>query len=381
MRILAVTGSRADWGYLAPVLTQLRSDPRFDAHLLVTGQHLEGAEGGSKAAILAEGFAIDAEVPLDLSGDTALAMSEGFARCMVGCAEAIASLKPDVIVLMGDRYETLAAATSATMARVPIVHLCGGDVSEGAIDDAIRHAISKLAHLHFPTNTDAEKRLHQMGENPQHVHMVGSTGLDRLLAVPVMEKAVFFEAIGFVPRVKNLVVTIHPVTLASDPAADARALATALAGLSSTTGIIFTGTNIDPGYKAISDLITAFVDRHDNAVMRPSMGSKLYVNALRHCDAVVGNSSSGLYEAPSLSLPTVNIGIRQQGRLRAPSVIDCAGEAPAIAIAIEEALRRGRTTGNNPYGDGQASRRIVEVMSSLKHPSKLLLKSFHGAGP
>lgn len=283
------------------------------------------------------------------------------------------------MLLLGDRYETLACASAAMLARVPIVHLCGGDISEGAVDDVIRHAVSKLSHLHFPTNSDAARRLRQMGEAPERVHMVGSTGLDLLLATPIMPRDAFFDRLKLQPRKHMLLVTMHPVTLA-DPAAEARALVTALAALGDDVGLIISGTNADTGRHGITRLLEDLAATRPGTVLVPSLGNALFVNALAHCDCMVGNSSLGLYEAPSLGIPTVNVGIRQQGRLRASSVTDCAAEPDVIRAAIVAALGRGRVSTRNPYGDGHASRRIVEVLKTLGDPALLLHKTFHEVG-
>ncbi len=377
MRILAVSGSRADWGYLVKPLEALKADHVFEVSLAVTGQHLELASGNTVAAIRELGHSIDAIVDAALSGDTAYDTTVGLARIVAGMADVIARLSPDMMIVLGDRYEILGVAIAAMLARVPLIHLCGGDVSEGALDDSIRHAVSKLSHLHFPTNADAARRLVQMGEDPARVHMVGSTGLDLLLSVPVMTRAEFFERVGLVPRRQNLMVTAHPVTLAADPVADARALVAALSAIGDDIGLIISGTNADTGRHGITKLLNKLVAQRPSAILMPSLGNALYVNAMAHCDCIVGNSSSGLYEAPSMGIPTVNIGSRQDGRLRAASVRDCVAEPAAISAAIAAALAGGRVKVGNPYGDGQASRRIVEVLKAVADPASLLRKSFH----
>lgn len=379
MRLLAISGSRADWGYLVKPLQALRAASGFDVRLAVTGQHLEDASGRTIDAIRTAGFAVDAIIDPMMTGDDARDTTKSMARIMAGAADVLTGLKPEMVLVLGDRYEILACASAAMMARVPIVHLCGGDVSEGAVDDVIRHAVSKLAHLHFPTNADAARRLLQMGEEPSRVHLVGSTGLDLLLDTPRLARNEFFARAAFEAGHHNILVTVHPVTLAADPAADARAVVAALDRLDADTGILVTGTNADTGRLGITEMLQDFVARRSGAKLVPSLGSALYVNAMAHCDCMVGNSSSGLYEAPSMGLPTVNVGSRQDGRLRAASVVDCAAEPGAIVAAINKVLEAGRVHADNPYGDGQASRRIVEVLKTINDPAGLLRKHFHEA--
>ena len=377
LRIMVVSGSRADWGYLSVPLALLRDDSSFALSLVVTGQHLDAASGNSASVIAGEGFTIAARVAMTPEGDNPQAVTSAMGNGLADFSDVIAALKPEVMLLLGDRYEILVAATAAMMARVPIAHLAGGDITEGAIDDAIRHAISKMAHLHFPTNTEAAKRLARLGENPAHIHAVGSTGLDRLLKVRRLARDDLFARIGFTPRRRNLLVTLHPVTLDADPLHDAEAALEALHGLGDEFGIIFTGSNADVGGTTLSGRLREFVQSHENAILHPSLGSELYVNAITHCDAVLGNSSSGLYEAPSLKVTTVNIGTRQNGRLRATSVIDCEATAEAIRSAIAKALTLDCSATVNPYGDGHAAERIVTVLKQIGDPASLLRKRFH----
>ena len=377
LRIMVVSGSRADWGYLSVPLALLRDDSSFALSLVVTGQHLDIASGNSASVIADDGFTIAARVAMTPEGDSPQAVTSAMGNGLAGFSDVIAALKPEVMLLLGDRYETLVAATAAMMARVPIAHLAGGDITEGAIDDAIRHAISKMAHLHFPTNTEAAKRLARLGENPAHIHAVGSTGLDRLLKVRRLARDDFFARIGFTPRRRNLLVTLHPVTLDPDPHRDAEAALEALHELGDEFGIIFTGSNADAGGITLTDRIKDFIQAHENAALHPSLGTELYVNAMAHCDAVLGNSSSGLYEAPSLKVPTVNVGTRQDGRLRATSVIDCEGTPDAIHSAIARALILDCSATVNPYGDGHAAERIVMVLKQIGDPASLLRKRFH----
>lgn len=378
MRILAVTSTRADWGLLVPVLAALRSDAAFQLELLVTGQHLQDPDGAA-AALAADGFVADHVVDLGLGAkDDAAAVSGAMGKATAGIGAAILASKPDLVLMLGDRYEILAAASAAVVCRVPIAHLCGGDVTEGAFDDACRHAITKMANLHFPTNAQAAVRIAKMGEDPANVHLVGSTGLDRVRAVQPLGRAEFFQAVGLPDGAPTLLVTVHPATLAEDPILECRALLSALKQLPDVS-VLVTGSNADPGGAAIDGLMRDFVAERANAAFFASLGSSRYFSALTHCDAVVGNSSSGLYEAPSFAIPTVNIGTRQDGRPRAASVLDCPPEVDAILAAIGGALSQGRVSVENPYGDGHAAPRIVEVLSGVHDPARLVRKAFRDA--
>jgi UDP-hydrolysing UDP-N-acetyl-D-glucosamine 2-epimerase len=372
--ILAVTGARADWGLLVPVLRALRSDPAFHLRLAVTGQHLMPGSP-SLAEIAEDGFAIDHRLDISLTGDSTLAVTKSMGLAVIGLAELIDRARPDLIMLLGDRFEIHAAATAALVAKVPVAHLSGGDVTEGAIDDAFRHGITKMAHLHFVTNADARRRVIQLGEDPAHVFNVGNPGLDRIREIEPSSKEEFFASIGLQPQRRNLLITFHPVTLADDSDRQCAAMLDALATLGEI-GMIFTGSNADPGARAIDHMTKSFAANRRNAVFIPSLGFRRYASALHHVDAVVGNSSSGLTEAPRFRIPTVNIGDRQKGRPRAASVVDCAPQAKAIAAAIGKAFALDCANVENPYGDGHAVERIVAALKTVGDPNSLLKKRF-----
>lgn len=375
LSICAVTGGRADWGLLSVPLARLRDHPAFDLKLVLTGQHLAPGGEGGVAAIESE-FRVDGRLDMLLAADTPVAVTKSLGLAVVGFADILARLRPDLLLVLGDRYEILAAVQAALVARVPVAHLCGGDLTEGAMDEAIRHSISKMAHIHFVSNVDAGRRLRQLGEDPARVHCVGSPGLDLVRQVPVLERDALFAAIGFVPRRRNLLVTFHPATLDEDSVGHCAEMLAALDALGPDTGLIFTGVNADTGARAVSERIDAFVHDHDNAKSYVSLGGVNYLNALRQVDAVVGNSSSGLYEAPSFRVPTVNIGDRQGGRLRAASVVDCIPTRHDIGRALREALALDCSSVENPYGDGHATERIVAVLERLENPRALLKKRF-----
>ena len=375
MKILAITGSRADWGLMVPVLNRLRDDPAFELQILATGQHLMG-DRASLAAISTEGHKVDWQVDMGLSDDDSPDMlARGMGAALAGVGEVLARSRPDIQLVFGDRYEILATVLAATVATVPVAHVFGGDVTEGAIDDAIRHAITKLASVHFATNQDSADRILQMGEDQSRVHNVGSTGIDRILDLAPLPHDDFFASVGLAPRASNIVITFHPETLAEGTVAHARAMLQALDQFPDA-GLIFTGSNADPGARDIDDLVTEYAEARDNAVFHAALGSQRYFSALTHCDLVVGNSSSGIMEAPSFNLPTVNIGDRQARRPRATSVIDCPPQVAAIVKAIRAGLALECRDVKNPYGDGHAADRIVAILAAIARPEALVRKSF-----
>jgi UDP-hydrolysing UDP-N-acetyl-D-glucosamine 2-epimerase len=378
-RIAIFTGSRADWGLLSMPARRLAARADMAVTIIATGQH-SGPEG-TAATIEHDGFDNITLIDMQLTGDTRAELSHSMAQLQHGLTTHLSKLRPDLLVLLGDRYEILTAATVATMMALPIAHIAGGDLTEGAMDDAIRHAVTKLSHLHFVTNADARHRLLSMGEQPERVILSGSPGIDRLLQEPQISRAGFFEQIRLRSARHNVVATFHPVTLATDEMAQLDAMLKALATFGDDIGIIFTGVNADPGFRAVDDAIARFCSGRLNTVRHASLGPNLYANALRHCDAVIGNSSSGLYEAPTFETPALNIGDRQNGRLRAASVVDCPGHPAAIAHALRQAFAMDCTGVRNPYGDGNATAIICDTIVGIADVRSLLRKRFYEVGP
>lgn len=373
--ICAVTGSRADWGLLRPVLDGIRDSETLALQLAVTGSHLSPAYGHTVDAIEAQGFTVDARIDLAQRGDDARAVTHALGRGVAAFADVLQDLAPDLLLVLGDRFEILAAVQAALIARVPVAHIAGGDITEGAFDDAIRHAISKMSHLHFATHAEAARRLRQMGE--ANVYLSGSPGIDLLMETPRLDRQALAAELGFTLRPRNLAITFHPATLDdADPLAQLDALLAALDRLGPDTGLIFTGANSDTGGDSLNARIGAFADTRDNACLHPSLGQRCYYSLVAQADAVVGNSSSGLYEAPSLGTPTVNIGSRQDGRPRTASVIDCPPETDAIVEAIHAACQLDMATVKNPYGDGHASERILAVLHGPWSREALIHKRF-----
>jgi len=376
-RICFVTGSRAEYGLLSPVMAAVRKESSFRLQLIVTGMHLASQFGLTWQQVEADGFSIDEKVDIDLSSDSAAAVTHSLGLGVMGFADALDRLRPDLVVLLGDRYEILAAAQAALIARIPVAHIAGGDTTEGAFDEAIRHSITKMAHIHFVTNEEAAHRVRQLGENPTQIHLVGSPGIDVIRQIRLLDRTALERELGFTFREHNLLVTFHPATLDEQPPhLQFRELLKGLERLGDEVGVIFTLPNADPASQPIIDLIGKYTATHSQTRAFTSLGPLRYLSTIAQVDAVVGNSSSGLYEVPSFHKPTVNIGDRQKGRPQAMSVINCSPQAEAIELAIREAFSRDCSDVVNPYGDGDSARRIVAVLKATPDYSKLLKKRF-----
>lgn len=380
-KIAIVTGSRAEYGLLYWLMKEIQGDPALQLQLIVTGMHLSPEFGSTFKVIEQDGFDIDARVEMLLSSDTPVAIAKSIGLGTIGFADALERLQPDILLVLGDRYEILAAVQAALVARIPVAHIAGGDTTEGAFDEAIRHSITKMAHLHFVTNADAARRVRQLGENPAAIFNVGSPGLDNLVRLKLLDRQTLENDLGFAFRDKNLLVTFHPVTLEAQSAeVQFAALLSALDRLGSDVGLVFTKPNADTDGRAIIRLLDDYVATRPHAKAFVSLGSLRYLSVMSQVDAVVGNSSSGLYEAPSFGKPTVNIGDRQKGRLQATSVINCAPLADEMEKAIIHALGMDCSGTVNPYGDGHSSVRIKDSLKAIADPSLLLKKHFFDQG-
>lgn len=377
-RICVVTGTRAEYGLLYWLLKEIKADPDLDLQIIVTGMHLSPEFGLTYKVIEADGFTIDQKVEMLLSSDTPVSIAKSMGLGTIGFADAYELLKPDLIVLLGDRFEMLSAAQAAMVANLPIAHIAGGDTTEGAFDEAIRHSITKMAHLHFVTNELSLKRVRQLGENPDHIYNVGSPGLDYIRKAKLLSRNKLEKALNFRFLKKNLLVTWHPVTLElTSSSSQFEELLTTLKSLGEDYGIIFTMPNADTDGRILMDMIDHFVKVNENAKVFTSLGQLKYLSLMDQVDAVVGNSSSGIYEAPSFKVPTVNIGDRQKGRLKAESVIDCPPEREEILSAINSAMQLNCENVINPYGDGKSSERIIEIIKAIPDYRLLLKKYFY----
>jgi UDP-N-acetylglucosamine 2-epimerase (non-hydrolysing)/GDP/UDP-N,N'-diacetylbacillosamine 2-epimerase (hydrolysing) len=376
-KICVVTATRAEYGLLYWVMDGLRRDPSLRLQIIAAGMHLSPVFGLTYREIENDGFSIDRKIEMPLSDDSPGAVTTALGCATIDFADALAELQPDLLVLLGDRYETLAAAQAALIARVPVAHIAGGDVTEGAYDDAIRHSITKMSHLHFVTHAEAARRVRQLGEAPERIFTVGNPGLDQLRHLKLMAREELARELGFAFRRRNLLVTYHPETLdAESTETRISALLQALERLGDDVGLIFTLPNADTGNRAIRERIETYVATHANARACASLGPLRYWSTMKQVDAVVGNSSSGLLEAPSLQKPAVNIGDRQKGRPRAASVIDCGYGVDEIVSAIRRAFDLDCRNVVNPYGDGHAAERIVAVLKHMDEPRALLKKRF-----
>jgi UDP-hydrolysing UDP-N-acetyl-D-glucosamine 2-epimerase len=351
MRLAVLTTGRQDWGILRSTCQLARDDAGFDLRLLVGGMHLADRYGRTVEAIEAAGFAVAERIEWDV------------------VARALERQAPDALVLVGDRFETAVAALAATVARVPIVHLHGGEQTEGAFDDALRHAISKLSHLHFVSHTDYGKRLVALGEDPATVHVVGAPGLDNLRRADLADRAELETLLGLPLQAPVVVVTAHPTTLAAEPQADAAAIATAMDRVDAT--YVITLPNNDPGSAEVRALMLRAAARGRRRAVE-ALGERRYLGLLGQCDAVLGNSSSSVIEAPALGLPVVNVGDRQKGRLRSAHILDVPADAAAIEAAlrraIDPAFRSQLASAKGVLGDGRAGERIIAVLRQWSPP-------------
>jgi GDP/UDP-N,N'-diacetylbacillosamine 2-epimerase (hydrolysing) len=379
-KVCVVTGTRAEFGLLRWLMQEIDASDALTLQVLVTGMHLSPEFGSTYREIEQAGFNIDARVEMLLSADTASAVTKSMGLGLIGYADAYTRLAPDLIVLLGDRFEIFAAAAAAMIAGIPIAHLHGGETTEGAFDEAIRHSITKMSHLHFVAAEDYRNRVIQLGEQPERVFLVGGLGIDAIKRTTLMTRAALEASLNFAFGPRNLLITFHPVTLEIQSSTHQMSeLLTALDGLKDTH-LIFTMPNADTGGRELMAMVDAFVATHPNARAYNSLGQLRYLSCMQFVDGVVGNSSSGLAEAPSLGIGTIDIGDRQLGRLRAASVIHCEPSHEQITQALRKLFspnfKASLAQVVNPYGTGGASQRIVEVLAT--HPlDQLIKKKFH----
>lgn len=370
--ICVVSSGRADYGLIRPILDALSADPRTVGQLLLTGTHADDRFGSAANGRLRA----DALVPMPLDGDDAAAAARGAAAVLTGVVESLERLRPDAVLIVGDRYEILAVAQAAMLLRLPLIHLGGGDVTEGAIDEGIRHAVSKLAQVHLVTHAGAARRLRQLGEENWRIHTVGNPSLDSLTAAAALPDAALEGLLGCPLAADNLLVCFHPVTLLEDGGlAEFEALLEALEAQPASTRLWITRPNADPGHEALNGRLDEWARGRGNVSVHAGLGAA-YLPLMARCRAVVGNSSSGLTETPSLGIPTVNVGVRQQGRLAGETVFHCAGEAGAIRAALARAMAADLAGARNPYGDGKTVPRILSVLTSLPERDVLMHKRF-----
>jgi UDP-hydrolysing UDP-N-acetyl-D-glucosamine 2-epimerase len=378
--ICVVTGSRAEYGLLYWLMKDLQLSDTLKLQIIASGMHLSPEFGLTYRQIEADGFSIDARVEMLLSGDTPTAIAKSIGLGTIGFADALERLRPDLLVLLGDRFEVLSAAQAAMVARIPIAHIHGGEATEGLIDEAIRHAVTKMSHLHFVAAPEYRRRVIQLGEQPRNVYQVGAPGLDHLTRAALPAREVLEKNLNFTLGRHNFLVTYHPVTL--QKTAPQQDLAQLLAALDEfpDSKLIITYPNADTQGRALIQQWHEYADSQPQRILlTPSLGQLHYLSLLREVDLVIGNSSSGLIEAPSFKKPTVNIGPRQKGRLKAASVVDCECRQTAIVAAIRRVLgdqfQRDLVSVANPYGDGHSSKRIIDILKNVDL-DQLLFKHF-----
>lgn len=384
-RIAVVTGTRAEYGLLSGVLARLAGDPRVALEVVVTGAHLSPRFGRTVETIRADGFAIAAEVPCLAAGDRPLDVARAVGAGTAGLAEAFDRLRPDLVVVLGDRYEILAAAQAALLLGIPLAHLHGGEVTQGAIDDSIRHAVTKMASLHCVAADACRDRVIQLGEDPARVFVTGAPGVEQALTLPRPGLDELNQALGLPLADPLLLVTYHPVTRRpGDEERAARALTGALDRFPAAR-VVITGVNADAGHAAITRVMEDWVAVNPHrASLHASLGQRRYFGVMARAAAVIGNSSSGLIEAPALGVPTVDLGDRQQGRPRAASVIACEETAEAIAAALtralEPAFRTAAAVAQPPYGRGTGTAAAIAGILATHPLAGLTQKPFHDLG-
>ncbi|GAB4264457.1 UDP-N-acetylglucosamine 2-epimerase [Thermincola ferriacetica] len=381
-KVCIVTGTRAEYGLFYPLMKEILSDGTLALQICVTGMHLSPEFGLTYQEIEKDGFKIDEKVEMLLSSDSEVGVAKSIGLGIIGFADAFQRLNPDLVILLGDRFETMAAAMAAFVAKIPIAHLYGGELTEGAIDDAIRHSITKMSILHFVSTEEYRRRVIQLGEEPGRVFTVGALGIDNIRTLKLIDRNELEKEINFKLGRRSVLVTFHPVTLEHHSAAEQFLELLKALDYFADLKIIFTRPNADPDGRTVNRLIDEYVkSRPGKAIALTSMGQLKYLSAIQHVDAVVGNSSSGIIEVPSFGKPTVNIGDRQRGRVKAESVIDCEPQAEKIIEAMEKAFspefaafcREVR----NPYGEGNSAARIVKILKDSLESVTGLKKKFY----
>ncbi|MFV0237892.1 MAG: UDP-N-acetylglucosamine 2-epimerase [Flavobacteriales bacterium] len=377
-KIAVITGTRAEYGLLRPIIQEIDQDSDLRLQLYVTAMHLSPEFGMTIQAIKEDNFFIDKKIEMLLSSDTQVGVVKSMGLGLLSFSEAFSELNPDMVLVLGDRSEILTAVISAYILGIPIIHLYGGDSTEGAYDEGIRHSISKMSYYHLTSTEVYKKRVIQLGESPERVFNVGAISVDNILNTNLLNKNEFEESIDFKLGNNNVLVTYHPVTLANT--SSSRQFQSLLDAFDSfdDLSIIFTRPNSDTGSREVNKMIDAYVNQSKHkCTVHTSLGQLRYLSALKHVDMMIGNSSSGIVEAPSFNIPTINIGLRQKGRISASSVIDCDTDKNSIEKAIKEGydmINKGIQV-ENPYYNGGATQKIMNVIKSDKKIS--LNKKFY----
>jgi GDP/UDP-N,N'-diacetylbacillosamine 2-epimerase (hydrolysing) len=379
-KICVVTGSRAEYGLLYWLIKEIEDDKDLELQLIVTGMHLS-SEFGLTYREIEKDFKINKKINMHLSSDTSVGISKSMGTAQTFFSKAFVELKPDVVLVLGDRYEIFSAATAAMIAKIPIAHIHGGEITRGSWDDTIRHCITKMAHIHFSATEEYKKNIIQLGEQPSMVLNIGGMGIENIKRLKLLSKNEFEKSINFKLNKKNIIITFHPPTLENrNLKKQFRELLDAVDELKNTN-IIFTKTNSDPGGREINQMIDKYIDKYPKkSVGFISLGQLRYLSALQYVDAVVGNSSSGILEAPSFKIGTLNLGDRQEGRIKAESVIDCQIDKKDILKSFKKIysknFQKKLQNVSNPYMNGLPSKKIIKVLKNLKLQNILKKKFF-----
>jgi GDP/UDP-N,N'-diacetylbacillosamine 2-epimerase (hydrolysing) len=379
-KICIITGTRAEYGLLRWVMQEIKDDDTLNLQIIATGMHLSPEFGLTYKAIESDGFVIDHKVEMLTSSDTPVGIAKSIGLGLIGFADAFSQLNPDLIVVLGDRFEIFSAVSAALVARIPVAHIHGGESTEGAFDEAIRHAITKMSHLHFVAANEYKNRVIQLGEQPANVFLVGGLGIDSIKRLELIDRQSLEVDLGFKFGKKNLLITFHPVTLEKGSAQKQMQELLATLGELEDTTLIFTMPNADTEGRALIKMMEQFVSKHNNAYGFSSLGQLRYLSCISHVDGVIGNSSSGLLEVPSFKKGAINIGDRQKGRLQATNVINCEPTQKSIADAIDKLYSTNfqNTLHDvvNPYGEGGASEKIVSTIKKI-NIKNIVKKSFY----
>jgi GDP/UDP-N,N'-diacetylbacillosamine 2-epimerase (hydrolysing) len=379
-KICVITGTRAEYGLLYWLMKEIDADKDLDLQIVVTGMHLSPEFGNTYQQIEKDGFIINKKVDISLVSDSEVGISKSMGIGIIGFADAFHDLGPDLIVVLGDRFEIFSAVSAAMIAKIPVAHLHGGEATEGLIDEPIRHSITKMSHLHFTAAKEYKNRVIQLGEQPKRVFNVGGLGIDNINELKLLSREYFEKAINFGLGKKNIIVTFHPVTLENSTAEiQFKELLDSIDELKNTK-IIFTKANSDTDGRIINSMIDDYVAKHNNTIAFTSMGQLNYLSALQFVDAVVGNSSSGLLEVPSFKIGTIDIGDRQKGRIKTDSIISCKPTKESIDSAFERLYSKDfqHIVNNveNPYGKGGASHEITRIIKGV-NLDNIVKKSFY----
>ena len=362
-RICILTATRAEYGLLKPIIHKLIDAKDLEIKLVVTGAHLAPEYGETYREIESDGYHIDRKIDILLTGTSPASVSKSMGLAMIGFGDYFESIRPDALIVLGDRYETFAVCAAATNARIPIIHLYGGETTEGAVDEAYRHSITKMSHLHFTSTEQYRARVIQLGENPENVYNVGSIGVENAINTVLFSKNELYEQLGLKNHTRYAVVTFHPVTLEAATAEEQiNELLKAMEQRNELTYIV-TKANADAGGLLINQILDEYAKKHAGVKVFSSLGTKRYLSALKYATMIIGNSSSGIIEAPTFHIPTVNIGDRQKGRIQAKSVINCDPSCRSITTSIERAEQLDCCTISNPYEKENTSDMICDVIS------------------